>query len=286
MKGKNKAVKILLGLFVSLLSLVIVLLLVLQIGMAVAHTWKPWRPDYEKADLTKVLSSETLSSSDYELLYRQTGLTKIGVDGLIEAGRTEDIYAVQEDFFAGYTMYEDLFGPFTCAEKLYAADTVHFAVLEDGDVIVTPTTHFSFVRFGHSILVVDGEDGVFLNAFGYEALSGLTNSTSHFANRPAFMILRPKAEKSVREAVAAYAADELVGIEYSIFAGVFGGRFDENEPPDVTQCSHAIWYAFKHFGIDIDANGGAMVFPQDIANSSEFELVQVYGIDPDRLWEY
>lgn len=286
MKKKQRALKIFLGIFVSFLSLIVVLLLILQIGMAVAHGWEPWRPDYDKVDLTQILSRDELSDSDYDVLYRQTGLTKIGVDGLIAAGRTEDIYAIQEDFFAEYEVYEDLFGPFTCAEKLYASDTVHFAALEDGDVIVTPSTHFSFVRFGHSLLVVDGEEGVYLNAFGCGSVSGLTESPQHFANRPAFLILRPKADKSVRDAIAEYAADELVGIDYSILSGVFGGKFDENQPPNVTQCSHVIWYAFKHFGIDIDANGGAMVFPQDIANSDAFDLVQAYGFDLDRLWAY
>ena len=282
--AKNKLLKITLGIFVSLLSLVVVLLLVLQIGMCVAHAWRPWHPDYAKVDLAPILSAETLSSSDYDLLYRQTGLTKIGVDGLIERGQTDTIYAIQGDFFASYDYYESGFGPFTCAEKLYASDTVHFAALEDGDVIVTPTTHFSFVRFGHSLLVVDGEEGIYLNSFGYGSRSGLTDSPQHFANRPAFLILRPKAEKEVREAIASYAAENLVGIDYSILAGVFGGRFDPSAPPSVTQCAHIVWYAFRQFGIDIDPGGG-IVFPQDIANSDAFAVVQVYGMDPDKLWK-
>ena len=45
-----------------------------------------------------------------------------------------------------------------------------------------------------------------------------------------------------------------------------------------------MWYAFKHFGIDIDSNGGAVVLPKDIANSDELELVQNFGFDPDKLW--
>lgn len=283
MKKKSRAFRIILGIFVFLLSLVVVLLIVLQAGMMAAHAWSPWVPGYDKIDLSSILSEEELSAEDYETLYRQTGLTRLGVDGLLERGEEEEILAIQEDFFAGYEYYSDGFGPFTCSEKLRKADGVHFAALEEGDVIVTPSTHFSFVRFGHCMLVVDGENGGLLNSFGYDTPSGIAG-TEHFNRRPAFLILRPKADEATRRAVAEYAVNELTGIGYSVLAGLFGGQFDENAPPSVTQCAHIVWYAFMHFGIDIDSNGGWLVLPRDIALSDCFDLVQVYGFDPDELW--
>ncbi len=281
----KKGIRIGLRILASLVALILVLFLVLQIGMLVAHTWSPWTPDYEKIDLTHILSKEEFSAEDYETLYRQTGLTKLGVDGLVAADRTEDILEIQEDFFAAYEYHGNEFGPFTCSDVLRSADAVHFAVLEDGDVIVTASTHFSFFRFGHSMLVVDGEKEEILNSFGYGAPSGIGNA-EHFNRRPAFLILRPKADEETRRAVAAYAADELTGIEYSILAGLFGGQYEEDAPPSVTQCAHIVWYAFMHFGIDIDSNGGWLVLPRDIANSDQFELVQAYGFDLDELWGY
>ena len=71
----------------------------LSAGYFAAHLWKPCRPDYEKADLTATLSKSFLDESDYEFLYRQTGLTKLGVDGLVSEGKTERIYEIQNDFF-------------------------------------------------------------------------------------------------------------------------------------------------------------------------------------------
>ena len=49
--------------------------------------------------------------------------------------------------------------------------------------------------------------------------------------------------------------------------------------------SALVWYAYQKFGLDLDGNGGALVLPFDLANSSQMELVQVFGFDPDRLWE-
>ena len=41
--------------------------------------------------------------------------------------------------------------------------------------------------------------------------------------------------------------------------------------------SALVWYAYRQFGLDLDGNGGALVLPFDLANSSQMELVQVFG---------
>ena len=71
------------------------------------------------------------------------------------------------------------------------------------------------------------------------------------------------------------------GIPYSAFAGIFTAK----DSIQKTQCAHLVWYAYRQFGLDLDGNGGALVLPFDLANSSQMELVQVFGFDPDRLWE-
>lgn len=82
----------------------------LSAGYFAAHLWKPCRPDYEKADLTATLSKSFLDESDYEFLYRQTGLTKLGVGGLVSEGKkyrttfsaTTNLKKILSDpFFAG-----------------------------------------------------------------------------------------------------------------------------------------------------------------------------------------
>ena len=97
------------------------------------------------------------------------------------------------------------------------------------------------------------------------------------------MILRLKADKESRQKIADYAKETLVGVDYSIFCGIFTKKYEEGKPTK-SQCAHLVWYAFKHFGIDIDSNGGAIVLPKDIANSDELELVQNFGFDSDKLW--
>lgn len=277
----KKPVRVLLWVIACLLALAAALLAVLQIGFWVADTWTPYVPDYEMEDISGILGQEELSEEDYETLYRQTGLTKLGIDGLLESGDTETVLDIQEDFFAGYELERDNFAPFTCQETVSWRNAIHMANLEDGDVIVSSGTHFSFVRFGHSAIVVNASSQHFLNAVGYDQNSALVG-IGEMNVRSSFMILRLKADEETRTAIAQYARKNLVGIEYSIFAGLFGN--DLSEIPSKTQCAHLIWYAYAQFGYDIDSNGGLLVLPKDIANSDLFDVVQVYGFDLDGLW--
>lgn len=253
----------------------------LSAGYFAAHLWKPCRPDYEKADLTATLSKSFLDESDYEFLYRQTGLTKLGVDGLVSEGKAERIYEIQSDFFGDNEFEKDTFGPFLCWEKRKNDKEVARAELENGDIIVSSSTHFSCFRFGHAAIVIDAEKGIVAESAGYDSPSFV--DPCDFFNRPSFMILRLKADKETRQKIADYAKETLVGVDYSIFCGIFTKKYEEGKPTK-SQCAHLVWYAFKHFGIDIDSNGGAIVLPKDIANSDELELVQNFGFDPDKLW--
>lgn len=262
-------------------SVILLLLILLQTGMVIAHCWEPYSPDYEKTDIRSILKKSKLSDEEYETLYRQTGLTRVGVDGLLRKKDAETILSIQNDFFAGYETESEVFGPFVCWEKYPASVAIHMAEIEDGDILISPSTHFSCFRFGHAALVVDGKRQLLLNAVGYENLTSV-EPISLFNTRSAFLILRPKTSEEIRKKVAAYARENLTGLNYSLTTGIFGKKYDENIKR--THCSHLIWYAYAHFGIDLDSNGGAIVLPRDIANSSELELVQAYGFDLDELW--
>ena len=81
-KNRKKRIAVTLACIIFFVSSV---LIGLQIGVIYTdHTWKHWYPDYEKEDISAVLEKETLDEADYALLYAQTGLTKIGVDGLLQ----------------------------------------------------------------------------------------------------------------------------------------------------------------------------------------------------------
>ena len=279
-RKKRKGVHILIAVLGGVLCVIFLLVIVLQIGLVVSDGIECWRPDYAKADLTETLHKETLTDEDYELLYRQTGLTKIGVDRALARGEEgiERICEIQDSFFAEHEAENDKFGPWACRDLI--GSSVPNIYLEDGDIVVTSSTHISFMRIGHSGLVVDGEAGEVLQANTYGETSGMVK-ISYFTRRVNFMVFRPKADKETRTAAAEYAKLNLTDLPYSAFVGIFS---DKNSI-EKTQCAHIIWYAYRQYGLELDGNGGLLVLPYDIAHSDNVELVQVFGLDPDVLWD-
>lgn len=268
----NKFLKII----ALILLFVIYVLLYLQAGAVfVEYTWSSWKPDYEKADITHILLKPSLTVNDYELIYEQTGLTRLGVDPLLEEGRIGEILRIQDAFFSERDYYYNYFAPFT---GRFQKSTGRYpnAPLEDGDIIFCPATYLSSSILGHTALVVDGEVGRIAEAYGFGTGFDTTSKASFFIY-PAFVILRPKVDTDIKTAVVEYTKNELVGAEYDILAGIF-----EKKAPDIlerTHCSHSVWYAYNKFGIDLDSNGGKIVTPYDILNSDQLEVVQVFGMD-------
>ena len=257
----------------------------LQLGVIYTDkTWKHWYPDYEKEDISAVLEKETLDEADYALLYAQTGLTKIGVDGLLQenpASGKAKMLKIQDFYFKKHTVSCDRFNPYTYSETIEAhAPLGH---LEDGDIIVSATTHVSGFRLGHAALIIDGKNERMAEAFGPGSKSEIT-SVHSFTNLADFMILRPKFDKEFREQVAAYAKDNMIGADYNFSIGILSKKYNE-EKFTRTQCAHLVWYAYRHFGVDLDSNGGLVVTPPEIANSPYVEVVQIFGFDPVKLWK-
>lgn len=243
--------------------------------------WEYWSPDYEKIDISLLLDKETRSEEDYKVLYSQTGLTKIGIDGtLAQEGGREKVLKIQEYYFRGPTRDGRYASPIMYMDETSSYATL--AALQDGDVLVTATTIVAWWRFGHSALVVDASGGRVLESIGMGSDSKY-NSTSVFTNLANFMVLRPKAEAETKVQVVEYAKENLVGLPYVFTVGILSKK----NPKKIkyTQCAHLVWYAYKQFGIDLDSDGGALVLPQDLANSSHLELVQTFGFHPERLWK-
>lgn len=268
---------------VSFVTLCAVVFCAMTIGFYARHPFRRWRPDYDRIDISYILEKDLdeLTDEDYSVLFAQTGVTRLGIDPIFERGDAEYLLDIQEDYFADYEVRTDNFAFMTCMHDM--KETVHVAPLEKGDVLISNSTHFSAFAIGHSAIVVNERTGRIFESAGYgdDGVSS-TDSLDTFINRPSFLILRPKLDAEKREEIAMYALNELSGVKYSFFVGVFGKKFPDEIQK--THCAHIIWYAFMHFGYDIDANGGLIVTPHDIANSDMFDLVQVYGFDPEKLW--
>ena len=152
--------------------------------------------------------------------------------------------------------------------------------LETGDIIVSASTHISSLRIGHAGLVVDGEKGEVLQATAY-GQDTLIGHVTDFTSRINFIVLRPKASEEIKQKVAAYAKENLVGIPYDAFAGVITHK----DAIPRTQCAHVVWYAYKQFGVDLANQNKLMILPYDLAKSDAVDVVQTFGFDPEKKWD-
>jgi len=264
----------------SVIGSILIACLGLQIAFTVADKIECWHPDYEMRDLTEILEKDTLTDEDYSLLYYQTGLTKTGVDRMLARGNAgkDKLLKLQREFFTEHEVKNDYFAPFICTD--FIDDYITNVYLEEGDIIVTSSTHLSGFRIGHAGLVTNGNMGDVLQASAYGSTSAI-GDIKDFTDRVNFMILSPKTDRETKNKVASEAAKNLLGKKYDVSAGVLSSKNKASR----TQCAHLVWYAYKHYGgIDIDGNGGPVVTPRNIANSPDVELVQVFGFDPDKLW--
>ena len=270
------------------LSLVVCFLTIGQIGaLSTAKTLHFWRPNYAKVDIAPLLEKTELTDDDYHLLYRQTGVTKLGIDDMREdeAGKKR-ILEIQNCLFADYSTYKDCFGLFTYTEELGKKGAEQYsklARLRTGDVLVSTSMLVSWWRLGHSALVIDGDAGHILEAVQAGWVSEISSATT-FNTRANFILLRPKVDVEIKAQVADYAKKNLVGLRYDLTVGVLSKKYKKEQKK--SHCGHIVWRAYKEFGIDIDSNGGGIVTPEDMYYSEYMEVVQVFGLDLnlDKLW--
>ncbi len=236
-------------------------------------------PSYERIDIGALLEQEEWSDEDYETLYLQTGLGRSSLDSLKDD--PERILSFQEALFYEGEVVQDSVS-FGCSHDEMADNyNAPLAPLERGDVIVTSSCHTFGWRNGHSALVLSSSRVLESVSPGYNSSIG---SVSWFSNAANFIILRLKdASAEERSAIADWANEKLYNVPYSLTVGIFSAK-DQGDDPVHTHCSHLVWQAYKHFGYDIDSDGGPVVTSRDIANCDLFEIVQVNGFDPIELW--
>lgn len=272
---KRKKLKI----FLVIIAVLSAFIIFLQSGMLYTHSNVAWVPDYKKQDISSIINKAKLAEDDYELLFEQTGLTRVGIDSLIKEKSYNEILKIQQDFFANYDFYNEIFAPFTCSDRL--VKNITLAPLKKGDIIISRSSHVSYIQSGHAGLVVDAENGIIMNASGY-GYKSCKEDISVLSCRPTILVLRPKIGEDKAAEIADFALKNLEGKKYSLFSGIFGEKGEQNAI-EKTHCSHLVWYAYKAFGIDIDSNKGLAVWPKDIEKSEHLELVQVYGINPEEF---
>ena len=265
--------------FAVFICAVMLICLAMQIALLCADRIKCWHPDYERVDLSGILNKSELTDGDYELIFNQTGLTQIGTDRILARGEDgkRRLLKIQDDYFAEHKVKGEIYAPLICSDKIDASVTSVY--LEDGDIIITSSTHFSGWRIGHAGLVTSGARGEVLQASSYGTESG-TGNIRDFTGRVNFLVLSPKADDELKSEVVQFALSNLKGKRYSVTAGLFSDKNKIN----ATQCAHLVWFAYKKYGIDLDGNGGKLVTPRDVANSPEVELVQTFGFNPNKLW--
>lgn len=272
--------KLLLFLFIFVF-IVVAVLTTLSVGVSVADSsWEHIYPDYEKQDISVILQKKQITDEEYRLLYRQTGLTKIGIDDLRSSGNTQQILTLQNAFLKPKTVQCRNFAPFTYTEEILGY--MPLTSLKNGDVLVSSSMHVSFLRYGHAALVVDAAKGKVLEIAEFGSVSGYDMDVD-FCDRANFMVMRPNLPQSLIDQVVENAKKNLMGIPYDVTVGVLSKK--NPEKLQGTQCAHLVWYAYQQFGIDLDSDGGAVVRPKDLANSPYLQVVQVFGFDLEKLWK-
>jgi len=261
------------------LAAILFLVGTLEVGLRSSVSTRPWAPDYPKEDIGAVLFKDSYTDEDYEFLFRQTGLGRIGIDELVAAGDYEKIITIHHQFFDAQSLTYDRFSLFAAVLRRSNTVTRH-AILADGDILYSPSTYFSFVEIGHTAIVTNGNEELIAQASGY-GTPLIELDTRNFFARPMYAVLRVNVPEEARADAVKYVKDSCLGAEYSIFAGLFG---DEGEGElSKTHCSHFIRLAYNQAGIDLDSNGGMLVLPRDIFNSPYVTVVQIFGIDPQKI---
>ncbi|MCR5564955.1 MAG: hypothetical protein K6F59_04120 [Gammaproteobacteria bacterium] len=269
--------------FIKIFFIVILTIILLAVLMGVttimSHSKRRWKPDYEKVSIEEILNKSEFSDEDYQILFEQTGLTKIGVDRVVSKQGKKRLLDFQESYYMDRPVEHLWISPVTCYDQF--EKIVPFSPLENGDILVSDSTHLSFWHCGHAELVVNGNFNQTLYSMGYGYPSEVGNCLDFF-QRTNFLILRPKVDKEIIDKVVDYAITDLQGIKYQATIGYFNKKFPDTLKS--TNCSHLVWYAYKKFGIDIDTNGGPGAYPYDLIDLEHFEIVQVFGFHPEKLW--
>ncbi len=267
-------------------ALAVILILTGILCVVTFHNNAYFSPDYPFVDLSGVLSKTELSKEDYKLLFFQTGLGKIAVDELLkQENGAEKIKRHQQSFFYHNEIVCEQKALTTCMEYNVSSKgnyTFGFelAPVKAGYVLAMESSHSFGWRHGHAGIVLNDKAVLEAPIIGQPTAVYSINIWRYY---PTFIMLKLKdTSDEDLEKIALDAKETLEGIVYSPLAGLF--KKQQGKKPENVQCAYLVWYAFNNFNIDIDSDGGNIVTVRDIINSDKFEVVQIYGYNPEDFW--
>lgn len=249
------------------------------------------RPDYEKSDISNILKKELLNDDDYKELFYQTGLGKVAIDEILndKVSGKKNILKFQEDFFKKQNILCERIAIIVSQESIVNEEGnpmygFSLAPYENGYILLTKATHSLGWRHGHAGIVTDAKNQETLEAvlLGTDTMLQDINKWRVY---PSFMMLKLKdTSQETLDEIAEFAKNNMLSIPYGLTVGLSSKKNPEPDNIKTTQCSHVVWYPLMQFGYDTDSDGTWLVTPKDIANSDLFEIVQIYGVNPEEIW--
>lgn len=233
-------------------------------------------PLQERADLSYMIlkGRENYNDEDYRFIYGQTGLGRSAVNALEDPNK---LLEYQNSRYADIDFKCRMNSPVSFEERVENSPII-LAPLEDGDILITNSSHVLSWRNGHAAIVVDAENGITLEAVVI-GKNSKTQDISKWTHYPNFAVLRLKGvSQKERAEIARSAMNYLCNIPYKATIGLFPAKYSKLELASGTQCAHLVWLAYAAHGYDIDSNQGLIVTPDDILKSELFEVIQTYGL--------
>ena len=237
-----------------------------------AHRAGYFLPDYPQITLT--------GHTDFETIFLQTGLGRSAAEKLISAGKFQTAVDMQNRFFHPHKAEcTALLGWFTREDRLPEGGGIPLIDLQPGDILLTLSTHTAGWRHGHAGLVIDANTVLESTVLGSKSTPVNAVHWSTYSN---FAVLRIKnVTPELQQQVANYGLEYLAGVPYRLLSGLIGPKAPHPDTPWFgLHCSYLVWYAWNHFGYDLDSDGGRLVTAHDLLHSDLLEIVQISGIDP------
>lgn len=240
-----------------------------------------YTPQVKPISLKPILTKPELTTYDYGLLYKQTGLTPIAIREMKELPHFEErLLRFQKNFLRPVRVKYLHFPAFNLEERISnkegeIIDGFELAPYHNGDIFFTTCVHTLGWRHGHIGLVIDDKNGKTLEALRPGVPSAIED-VNKWRKYPTFKMLRPQnISPAILTQMVNYASYNLNKLPYHILAAK-----DQPLPPQNTYCSLLIWQIFLSIGINLNEQGGYFVTPQEIASSPYLQLVQIYGYAP------
>lgn len=173
---------------------------------------------------------------------------------------------------------EPLLGWFTKEERLISGDNgLDEVELQPGDILVTLSTHSVGWRHGHAALVVN--ENITLESLSL-GIDSKYCSMRNWGSYATVAVLRVKdVSKEKIEQVLDFSRENLYGKPYRLLSGLVGQKAPAATAAGFgVQCAYLPWYAWQHFGYDLDSDGGSLVTPHDLLESELVDVIYIYGM--------